>query len=364
MIKLLMTGDYMSDGYFCDKIDALGQWHYTAIHVAKGAKPYYQLLTGGAQRRFMLSGQDYCYYAGTISYDYYETYLLYNPQKPMQYSPISPIGSADVEHYKAIGERGAVDYWRYWANFFAKMLIDTPYGMLSAGEWRIVPILPIKPQKSTPFTMSLSGHDYWKAYGKMGKYYPLSSMAVSYYDLDKTLLDMAGVQEYNRERYRNLLFYAGHLPHADDGRVKWWRKKIREQSCPPLLVWWQSWLQGYFLLDGYARLQAYLLENVAPDVLAITPVQTQYYPVPEKTRLQILASLDNTLAKAPKGQGLSQQHINELLIRAYDDGESIDDRGSGKMIHNLDTLWDKKVQDFAQDSGVVQGELGFLYGEM
>jgi len=62
------------------------------------------------------------------------------------------------------------------------------------------------------------------------------------------------------------------LSPADDGRVKMWRKRAREGSLPPLLVWWCSGLFAHVLLDGHDRVHAARLENVKPDVIVLADV--------------------------------------------------------------------------------------------
>lgn len=56
---------------------------------------------------------------------------------------------------------------------------------------------------------------------------------------------------------------------GDHGRLKWWRKKARAQTLPPVLAWFVPLLQKYVVLDGHLRLRAALDEGVAPTVLAI-----------------------------------------------------------------------------------------------
>ncbi|GAA2563462.1 hypothetical protein GCM10010435_39420 [Winogradskya consettensis] len=62
----------------------------------------------------------------------------------------------------------------------------------------------------------------------------------------------------------------GELAGEGDGRVKAYRKLVRDRILPPLLVWWASGLAGWVLLDGRARLAAALLEGVRPPIVVLS----------------------------------------------------------------------------------------------
>ena len=62
------------------------------------------------------------------------------------------------------------------------------------------------------------------------------------------------------------------MSSRESGRVKWWRKKARDKTLPPVLLWWFSGLRAYFVLDGHDRLLAAFLEGKGVDVLCLTHV--------------------------------------------------------------------------------------------
>ena len=59
------------------------------------------------------------------------------------------------------------------------------------------------------------------------------------------------------------------ITSADHGRLKWWRKKARAQTLPPVFAWFVPLLQKYVVLDGHLRWRAALDEGVTPTVLAL-----------------------------------------------------------------------------------------------
>jgi hypothetical protein len=63
------------------------------------------------------------------------------------------------------------------------------------------------------------------------------------------------------------------LPEFDDGRVKSYRKQLRDGILPPVVLWWISGLDSYVLLDGHYRLVAALAEDQEPPLLALNRVE-------------------------------------------------------------------------------------------
>ncbi|CAM5599596.1 hypothetical protein GCM10010329_49950 [Streptomyces spiroverticillatus] len=59
------------------------------------------------------------------------------------------------------------------------------------------------------------------------------------------------------------------MPGPDDGRVKAYRKQVREGTLPPVLLWWVSGLDCHLVLDGHARLAAAMAESAEPPVLEL-----------------------------------------------------------------------------------------------
>jgi len=58
----------------------------------------------------------------------------------------------------------------------------------------------------------------------------------------------------------------------DSGRVKALTKLARDDSLPPVLLWWVGGLQSYVILDGHDRLLAGVEAGVATPMLALSGV--------------------------------------------------------------------------------------------
>ncbi|MYV96708.1 hypothetical protein [Streptomyces sp. SID3343] len=57
---------------------------------------------------------------------------------------------------------------------------------------------------------------------------------------------------------------------ADDGRVKAYRKQVRDDTLPPVLVWWVGMLTTHVVLDGHDRLAAAIAEGRVPPLLVLS----------------------------------------------------------------------------------------------
>lgn len=364
--------------YFYDEYDMNHQWQNTVIHVPKNIAPYYQLITGGENQRFMLAGQDCTYYWGVTARDYYEVNLLYNPIKANDKSPIKPINADDIYH-ATISQKS---YWHYWANYFAKSLMGSPYGFLYQGEWQIFPVCmkskyfgafddyfsyfdeksqqfkPLNHQKS-PHQKNMSHKKYFETSYKYNSFlYEFSWYLSKHIHLDKDYL-----QEISWEDNGEALIYCpNHVPDMNSGRVKWWRKKIRENCCLPLFVWYQSHLVGYFLVDGHARLQAYLAEHTIPDVLMITPATKITFDADLEKRQQILQGLknyltnelSNQLSGKPSQKSVSMDKVNQILMSAYPKNFCYSARGRATMQAGLDNIWLNDVKQFINHPNINQ----------
>lgn len=98
-------------------------------------------------------------------------------------------------------------------------------------------------------------------------------------------------------------------PPLSDGRVKAWRKLVREGRLPPLLLWWVSGLDRFVVLDGAARLVAALAEDFEPPALALAAARVEAVAPDPNLR----AAVDDLAAQpAP-----SIDMVNRLALRAY-----------------------------------------------
>lgn len=332
----------MCTGYFYEKTDNQQRWLSTYITVKKQLTPFYRLLTGGKYERFILTTPYFrCHWGQCLhdEYAYYAGIKLYrNPiEIDAKFMPIAPITSADIEKFK---EQPA-NPMPYWANFYAKQLLNSRTSFLSAGHWKIFPLKGHIPYKSD--------YDYY--------------VRDIYIDLDL-------IQSFNDSCYYfdwggfpfDSVFSLKPLPYQDNGRVKWWCKKIIENSCPPLLFWWQEHSQSLLLIDGHARLKAYQQLNKRPQGLVISAYQSGnvdiYSAQRIKERLKVFAGLKHSLESS--GGKVNVQSINDIIIRLYDDYHTEYLTTIPKTIAHIDDIFEQDLYEKLSDTTISETEHHFI----
>ncbi|GLW64819.1 hypothetical protein Arub01_30630 [Actinomadura rubrobrunea] len=116
------------------------------------------------------------------------------------------------------------------------------------------------------------------------------------------------------------------LSPPDAGRVKAYRKQVREGVLPPVLVWAVSGLDGHVVLDGHDRLAAALAEEVAPPMLVLTRGMdaAEQRSVLESTEAHVTGVIDNLRRREhhPGVQrqidALVQRHAQAAALLPYD----------------------------------------------
>ncbi|MFC9929871.1 hypothetical protein [Streptomyces sp. NPDC127190] len=108
------------------------------------------------------------------------------------------------------------------------------------------------------------------------------------------------------------------LSPPDSGRVKAYRKQVREGTAAPVLLWWVTFLDGWLLLDGHDRAVAALAEGRIPESVVLTRV-----PDADKQQEgadEIARAYEyhlERLAALPPGPGTERQRVT--IERGYGD---------------------------------------------
>ncbi|MBX9402668.1 hypothetical protein K4L06_15265 [Lysobacter sp. BMK333-48F3] len=130
---------------------------------------------------------------------------------------------------------------------------------------------------------------------------------------------------------------------ADDGRLKWWRKKAREDALPPVLLWYLSCLNGYVIVDGHLRLQAALLEDRPPSFLVAYSAYEQAVQRDPAAQRAILDSYERhareLALRLPQRRPIGTDSINSTLIAAFDDRPLLLPRSYGWATPGLEAQW-------------------------
>ncbi|MFE0644934.1 hypothetical protein ACFW2Y_25480 [Streptomyces sp. NPDC058877] len=132
-----------------------------------------------------------------------------------------------------------------WAHRFARYLVGSPDGPVHTGRWLLSPESPLGPSRPS----GTSHADHW------------SSMLVEGHP--------DGCVDWFLHSCGWEVLPLRPMPDADDGRVKAYRKQVREGTLPPVLLWWVSGLDCHLVLDGHARLAASIAESVEPPLLQL-----------------------------------------------------------------------------------------------
>lgn len=131
-------------------------------------------------------------------------------------------------------------------------------------------------------------------------------------------------------------------PRDDSGRVKWWRKKAREGTLPPVLLWYLNCLDAYIIVDGHSRLLASKLENIVPEIIVAYSSVEFKYEIPESKKSGVLKSLKNRKNRRP----LSTEEINEVLLETFENRPMSNPRTFSTAVPDFNKVWENEVTDF------------------
>ena len=106
----------------------------------------------------------------------------------------------------------------------------------------------------------------------------------------------------------------------DTGRIKWYRKLVRQQLCPPVLVWYLSAIDSYLVIDGHCRFQAYLLEEELPNFLILSErINIKVDPEAKRPMQESVLRAIKQRKHHRYKSALDVDSVNNLLISTYDD---------------------------------------------
>lgn len=278
-----------------------GHWLGLAVEASQPddapRSPACRLETGANGRIRLMQGQTPLLWA-TLCHDYAGVHLLRTQARAPHPVPADAIASATIEAHKALAEK---DRLPAWSRLFAQALARSEDAFLYPGLWLFA---GVRPQRQTwQFTS--------EPLPRCGSRWPIHEVHKALQD------DSVGYLDWWFTGSNELVSLRPSAPH-DDSRLKWWRKKAREQALPPILVWHVGCLDAYVIVDGHVRLQAALLENQPPDFIVATSAQQQPWPADEKKQQAVVRSLERA-HEQPRFKGLPTGQMNALLTAAFDD---------------------------------------------
>jgi hypothetical protein len=166
---------------------------------------------------------------------------VYYARTGLYRSPLPPIRAAQARKVRDTSRDD--DAWvAGWTHQFAEWLQKAVTGPLHAGRWTLARGMP---------SWSVPGH--WQRLHAVDP----DRGHITWFGYDDPDKDVRDVLPLRR------------LSPVDAGRVKSYRRQLREAILPPALLWWVSGLDVLLVLDGHDRITAALAEHTVPEVVVL-----------------------------------------------------------------------------------------------
>lgn len=217
---------------------------------------------------------------------------------PAEHSiPLDLLDSRVIERHRALP---ADERLPSWARLFAQSLANAPNAFLHPGQWLLAAVRGDRSTWQFASEPMPRGGGRWTLRGVREALHDEPVDALDWWKENESLVSLR------------------HTAPLDDGRLKWWRKKAREEALPPILVWYLGCLDAYVIADGHVRLQAALLENRLPDFIAVSSTHAEHWPLDETKQQAVVESLTR-VAERPRHKPMNIEQLNALLIATFDD---------------------------------------------
>ncbi len=296
------------------------EWEGLAVKV-ESTSPTTIKLQAGNNCRVKCSNNDIPLFWATISKDYQGVHLLKSFRNiPLDHMAIPPITSADFE---ARAQLDGTALYQSWCKYFFTKMSESKSTPLYTGLWFLT-------------CLEETGSSVWNyknSHNEKNGYY--SSLYNAKASLDRPQFDYI---DWGASGSFELIALKK-KPHESEARVKWWRKKARNSTIPPILVWYVSSLDAFVIIDGHSRLLASILEDVAPRIISLFSGREIPRDTDEKRRDKIVHSLLNRKGNT----ALDIDKMNKVLIEAFDDSPLIQSVTRSEALWDFEKLWEREV---------------------
>lgn len=322
----------MMNLHWKDEYDDLDQWTHLEAEILDARTPDLRL-HGGEGRRFKLVRGEASLFWGRVERGSYGAWFLRNDNIWKEEDMIvSPIRSEDVEFNTS---QDSDENMASWSRFFVKSLRDSANSPLRKSTWHL----------------SKGNHCYRFTPKRNAITWPV-------FDIHNAFKVRPSYIDWGICGSGELLALKEEPPH-DSGRVKWYKKLVKQGSCPPILAWFLRALDAYVILDGHCRLKACLDENFLPEILVLSEIKK----TPVEPNVSRQESLINALTKRKvnwKKRPLTVEKENWLLLEAFDDRPFLTALTRSKGDRDLANSWDQEVSDFEHQAGIDVEELKMM----
>ncbi|OFT04417.1 hypothetical protein HMPREF3107_00410 [Neisseria sp. HMSC31F04] len=239
------------------------------------------------------------------SHDLYDVYLVRSYAESWQaYQPVGHIGSRVNEH---IARQPAAEQGLLWNKFFIEQLAAHNAGLLGIGEWHF----DYRPAQTLPQRWGECWHETAVGQPETDENYAQWLFSGSRFDaLDNDFYTQA-------ER-----FIALKTHHAEDGRLKYWRKRVRQNQLPPVLVYELTALSDRWpILDGHLRLAAALAEGQLPPLIIIQATTARHSPqtaAEHETAKAAALSQYEKIARQTDHNPQALNAVSQRIVHAFD----------------------------------------------
>lgn len=226
-----------------------------------------------------------------ISSDYWGSWSLINKQSD-DFLIFPFIKSSDIEQFKLSG----IEYKTFWLSYFRKAIEFSPYKFIPNGNWKMLYSESVN--KDWKYQNNKVGQTNLKGHQQLKEVYESENPKYSDFEIN------------------NIPIAIKKIPYEKSGRVKFWRKKIKEEALPPIILVHLSQISNSIIIDGHSRLLASIIEDVPPKLIILYPtIQQEIKPDINQADKRAKA-LIKQFEKNPK---LKLEQMNKLLISFYDD---------------------------------------------
>lgn len=218
---------------------------------------------------------------------------------------VRPITRDDLSAVTA--SPGTIAWWRSWSRWFLDAMMASGRSPLRPGRWWIAPIVcaDVASQRVVDRVVR-------------------RATLPPRWDAARTKITHAHGPAWTEDRWDENWYVNGSgglLPlrrpsPPDSGRVKSWRKRAREGTLPPLLVYAVSALDMFVLLDGHDRYAAAVAEGVPIPWLHVSGLTFIPRRTDPRQQAVVAHEIERLLTLVP---AVPTASINALCASAFDD---------------------------------------------